>query len=297
MLEIHIISNRPKLDTFIRYFENVNIINSINITIKVLMLDYSEKKFQLKNNINVEYIKQKTFSKTTHMNQAWARNELLCHLNSDTKYVLFYDDWQRPDENLLIEHLKYLTKGYLVCGTKNDCDKDGQNCQADARNVNVLAQCGYGYWWTANASASVNAILKVNGFDNRYNGGSAGEDYDMAMRIERLGQKILYNPKALSYHYSHDHLSDTGRIDGTAHRQGHNLSPYKNIPEYEHNGDWDLMESDQFELWWEGSIKYWKCKICGEIGILDSIQVYYFNRDHSIIEVENGLKEVKKELK
>lgn len=293
MIEIHIITNRPKLDEFVNFWSTVE--GPVSTSLKILMLDYSEKSFTLANGIEVEYIKQKTFPKTTFMNQAWARNELLLHVESPD-FILFYDDWQRPSKQLLLEHLKYLEKGYSVCGQKIDCDKNGQNCQLDSRNTGILRQCRYGYFWTANASCSYADILKVNGFDNYYNGGSAGEDYDMGMRIEQLGSKFLYNPKALSYHYSHDHLRNTGRIGGTAHKQGHNLSPYKNIPEYNHFGDWNLMESEQFELWWDGPIKCWKCKKCGEIGICDSIQVYKYNLENNIIKVTHGLQEVRSKL-
>lgn len=298
VIEVHIISNRPLLDEFINKWNRVNIDGET--VIKVLSTSYDEKKFVLSNGIKVEYIKQKTFPKTTLMNQAWARNELLCY--TDSKYVLFFDDWQRPDVNILIEHLKCLKQGYMVCGKRLECDKDGNNCKEDVRLDLIckhgdIAICDYGQFWTCNASASLDDIVKVNGFDNRYNGGSGGEDYDMAMRISKSGVNTVYNTNAICYHDCHDHIGRkmTRRKDDE-HIHYHDLSPYKYLPEYKHLGDWNLMVSNDFEFWWEGPIKYFKCKHCGEIGILDSIQVYYYNRDNNVIKVENGLEQVRKNL-
>lgn len=295
IIEVHIISNRPLLDEFINKWNNINVDGKA--TIKVLTTNYDEKKFTLSNGIKVEYIKQKTFPKTTFMNQAWARNELLCHANSE--YILFFDDWQRPDQNILIEHLKYLRQGLVVCGKRFECDNNGNNCKDDERSNLIckhgnVVTCNYGQFWTCNASTKLSNITRVNGFDNRYNGGTAGEDYDMAMRISRLGVKIIYNANATCYHHCHDHIGS--RLKDNKYDHSHNLSPYKNIPEYGHYGDWNLTTSDDFELWWEGPIKYYKCKKCGIVGILDSIQVYYYNRDNNIIRVENGLEQVRNNL-
>lgn len=294
MIEIHLISNRPELDKFVKYWEKVKI--PCDTFIRVLMMSYNEQNFALENDIKVRYIKQKTFPQTTYMNHAWARNELLCYAEAPD-YILFFDDWQRPDVNILIEHIKFLEQGYMVCGQKIDCDKDGKNCKEDTRDAGSSPkECSYGWFWTANASAHFSDIVAVNGFDNRFNGGTAGEDYDLGMRMSFLGRKPIFNPEAISYHYHHDHINGTGRIGGTAHKHTHDLSPYKYLPEYGHYGDWNLMESDDFEFWWEDGIKYYKCKESGEVGILDSIQVYYLNRDKKITRVNSGLEQTRAEL-
>ncbi len=291
-IEVHIISNRPMLDEFINMWNNVKV--DTKVVIRVLTNDYPEKKFYLNNGIKVKYIRQKTFPKTTYMNQAWARNELLCHANS--KYILFFDDWQKPHHDILTEHLYYLKKNYAVCGRRLECDKDGNNCKEDGRFGDRDSRiCDYGQFWTCNASAILDNILKVNGFDNRYNGGTAGEDYDIGMRISRLGTKMIYNPGAIAYHCSHDHLKS--RLKDNIYDHSHNTSAYKYLPEYGHLGDWNLNVSKDFDFWWEGPIKYYKCKRCGIIGILDSMQVYYYNRDRNIIRTENGLENVRESLK
>lgn len=279
---MHIITNRPELDRFLRYWEDVKV--PAPTIIRVLMLDYEEQEFELQDGLRVVLHKQQTFPKTTFMNQAWARNELLTYLDDTSRFVLFFDDWQRPSERLLEEHLKYLKLGYGVCGRKIDCDKDGFNCEDDKRNRGILRVADYGMFWTANASAPCEHIERVNGFDNRYNGGTGGEDYDLALRMSRLGLKFVYNPEAISYHHNHDHLSPQ--------RPSHDLSEFKYLPEYRHYGDWQRMDSEQYEFWWDGPVKYFRCRKCGAVGIVDSIQVYQYNLRHNVIEVEHGLKEV-----
>lgn len=292
-LEVHVISNRPKLDEFIQYWGAVTLPN-INIVIKVLTVDYPEKQFTLNNGIGVQYIKQRTFPKTTYMCQAWARNELLCY-SENPDYVLFFDDWQRPDINILIEHIKFLEQGYMVCGQKIDCDKEGNNCKQDTRGGgSAPRECPYGWFWTANASAHFSDIIAVNGFDNRFNGGSAGEDYDCGMRMSFLGRKLMFNPRAIAYHYSHDHLTNDPKRKSKNNKPG--LSPYKYLPEYGHYGDWNLMEGGGFEFWWEDGIKYYRYKKSGEVGILDSMQVYHRNKDTKITRVNSGLEQTRDEL-
>lgn len=294
VIEVHTISNRPSLDEFIKMWNNVKV-NDVDgvsgeITIKVLTTKYDEKKFILSNNIKVEYIKQRTFPKTGYMNQAWARNELLCYANSE--FILFFDDWQKPDTNILIEHLKYLRQGYVVSGKRLECDKNGNNCRKDERDTNVGLKFNCpGYFYTCNASVSLKNVKNVNGFDNYFCGGTAGEDFDFGIRVARSGVKALYNPNAISYHYNHDDLPRDSKANPMC--DAHNLSPYKNIPEYKHYGDWNLMTSNEFDFWYEGPIKYYKCKKCGVIGILDSVQVYKFNTSHNITKVSNGLDQVR----
>jgi len=292
-IEIHMISNRPNLDEFVNMWNNVK--TDGKVVIRVLTTEYPQKKFYLDNGIKVKYIHQKTFPKTASTNHAWARNELLSYAKH--KYILFFDDWQKPHRNILIEHLHYLKKGYAICGRKLECDKNGNNCKESRKFKNEKPKkCKYNHFWTCNSSARLDDILKVNGFDNRYNGGSGGEDYDIGMRISRLGTEFIYNPNAIMHHYSHDHLTRTRKGSNNCQHY-HDLAAYKYIPRYGHLGDWNLMESKEYELWFEGPIKYYKCRDCGDIGILDSIQVYDYNRNNNIIRVENGLEQVRESLK
>src|SRR3972149_9736333 len=156
-IEIHMISNRPGLDEFINMWNNVN--TDDKVIIRVLTTFYPEKKFYLDNGIKVKYIQQKTFSKTTFSNHAWARNELLSHARYDN--ILFFDDWQKPHSDILVEHIHYLKKGYAVCGRRLECNKDGKDCKEDGRlGDGNPRKCNYGQFWTCNASARLDDILK-----------------------------------------------------------------------------------------------------------------------------------------
>ncbi len=277
------------LDEFVNKWADVKVDGET--ILKVLTTKYDEKQFTLNNGIRVEYIRQKTFAKTGYMNQAWARNELLC--GAEFEFILFFDDWQRPDPGILIEHLKYLRQGYIVSGKRIECDKNGENCKSDKRDTTGTIKLNSpDNFWTCNASIRYTDVVKVNGFDNCFCGGTGGEDFDFGIRVARSGVKAVYNPNAITYHYSHDEIpKSSSSLCGA-----HNLSPYKHIPDYKHYGSWELMTSNEFELWWEGPIKYYKCKKCGVIGILDSMQVFYYNRDNKVTRVTNGLEQVRERL-
>ena len=281
-LEVHIISNHPKLRYFLSFWKDVIFPPPFDVLIKVLSTS-EEFSSYLENGIKIEVLKQKSFPETTIMNQAWARNELLTH--ADSSYILFFDSFQVPDRNLIVEHLKYLKHGFAVCGQRIEYDERGNIKNDDPRNTGLLRFCSSGYFWTCNASCSLSDIQAVNGFDNRYNGGTGGEDYDLGMRIEHAARrKFLYNPNAIIHHYSHDTISSSDK------KCAHNLSPYKYIPEYGHFGDWNLMESKQFEFWLRDGFKYYKCRKCGQIGLVDSLQVSLWNKKHHITRVSWGLK-------
>jgi hypothetical protein len=294
-IEVDMISNRPDLDKFIQYWNDV-LVYGIDCTIKVLMLDYEEKKYVLNNGIRIEYIKQKLKPKTQFMNQSINRNELLCY--NTGKYVMFYDDWQKPEPHILFQHFEHLRLGRMVCGRRLECDKDGLNCKEDSRYRYgaVVRQCSSGgEFWTSNGSVGLENAIKVNGFDNKYAGGSGGEDVDFGQRIWRLGVPIFYNGNALCWHYNHDHLS---KVSEYTCGYSHITSEWKYIPEYKHFGKWENMDGgDKYEFWWDDGIKYYKCKKCGGIGILDSAQVRDFNFKNNVIRVDNGLEQVREELK
>jgi hypothetical protein len=132
-IEAHIISNSSELDIFLWMWESVNNYG-VDCTIKVLMLDYSKGNLFLTMKSRLKYIKQKTVpnTRTTSMNQSWYRNELLTYMKYP--FIMFYDDWQRPDQYILVRHLEFLKKGYIVSG-------------------NQVRQCSSGgEFWTCNAS-------------------------------------------------------------------------------------------------------------------------------------------------
>lgn len=62
----------------------------------------------------------------------------------------------------------------------------------------------WGWFWTCNASAPLDKIIEINGFDEEYDGGTAGEDMDLGMRLSRMGCRFIYNPGCKVWHMDHD---------------------------------------------------------------------------------------------
>lgn len=54
----------------------------------------------------------------------------------------------------------------------------------------------------ANMSFRKGLLVKVGGFNLNYCGNGYREETDMMVAIKRLGYKLMYNPKALVYHYA-----------------------------------------------------------------------------------------------
>ena len=298
MKELQVITatQKPELHKFLSYWKEVKGKAEILVLFEQ-HLPYDEEEKQISDNINARIIKQRTTLPIVNcMPQAWNRNELLTY--ADAKYVLFHDDWQIPAPDLVNEHLRYLRKGYYVCGRIIFRDKtDRYDVEIDHRNAGALRKCTYSWFWGCNSSCPLEDVLAVNGFDNYFNGGTSGEDCDLGMRMQRYSRhQFLYNPKAITKHISHVHLDTeksrmkrAGRIAGCPH----NLSPFEYIPEGGHFGDWNLMKSEQFEFFFHGGFKYYKCKYCGQVGITDSYAPWIYNRNHNIARCSWGMEEVK----
>jgi len=73
---------------------------------------------------------------------------------------------------------------------------------------------GFQSWMTINMKTKVDILsganmafrrhilLDVNGFDENFYGPSSGEDADLCLRIIQKGHNLVYDPTAVSYHYS-----------------------------------------------------------------------------------------------
>ena len=153
---------------------------------------------------------------------------------------------------------------------------------------NRIKEIDYAWFWTNNASVATNSILTVNGLDERYNGGTGGEDGGLGLSLHKLGMKFVYNPNALCYHIDHDEVPQAPKsIKRLYENQNinpekqyifgysdhlHDLSPFVNNPF--HDGDPNLMENEQFKCWRDTwNIKHYHCKLCGIEGICDSLEV------------------------
>ena len=64
---------------------------------------------------------------------------------------------------------------------------------SDTRGPNSKRDCGGGWFYTMNASAPLDKIVYVNGFDEIFDQTSE-EDIDLGLRLERAGCKFFYRP-------------------------------------------------------------------------------------------------------
>ena len=64
---------------------------------------------------------------------------------------------------------------------------------SDTRGPNSKRDCGGGWFYTMNASAPLEKIVEVNGFDEEYDLTSE-EDVDLGVRLERVRCKFFYRP-------------------------------------------------------------------------------------------------------
>jgi len=295
---INIVTNRyGGLDAQLYYFSQQTFKD-----FELVILDdlYDERKELIENlsnkyNLNIIYNKPKRSKKNVvTCLHALYRNEALIYSNGE--YIIFFDDYQIPIPTFVEEHLKYLNKNTGVVGQQillKAMDINNPNLhdikQLDPRNTeNKVKEAHYGHFWTNNCSAPLDRIVEVNGFDERFIGGTGGEDYDLGLRLTKIGVKLIYNPNALCYHIDHDSIKtkslairDFSKQDPISRSKfkvgecSHDVSPFVKNPY--HDGDLNLMENEQFVCWWEDNVKHYKCKYCGVEGITDSLLIYYDN--------------------
>ena len=65
---------------------------------------------------------------------------------------------------------------------------------SDTRGPTPIVDCSPGWFYTFNASAPLEKIIKVNGFDEEYDLTSE-EDIDLGLRLSRAGCKFWYRPE------------------------------------------------------------------------------------------------------
>lgn len=234
------------------------------------------------------------------------KNELFLH--AESKYFISFDGWQVVTPTFIEEHLKYLRRGYAVCGTRIEMTNNAQFYQPgdklnlynlDPRDVGMPYNCTGGLWYSCSASAKLEDALKVNGFDMRFCSGGGGEDQDMGLRLQKLGVKMMYNPNCVMYHLSHDvwksEYHNKARV-----RMGlpvrHNPHPFRASPwDVATNGDDDLLENDELKCFYDKwGIKRWVCKKCGASGIVESMHILNHNIQNNIIATPCGIGELKK---
>lgn len=235
------------------------------------------------------------------MRHALYKNELLFH--AESQYILLWDAWQIPGDELLAEHIKYLDQGYGVAGGRIECKNRAISWQVgeqlivhneDARNNagTIQSNIGGNNWWNCNSSAPLDILVnKCNGFDMRFCGGSSGEDCDAGLRLTKAGLSIIYNPHAQMYHTDHDDWKTK-----TKKFCSHDTFKFRNSMSWDPatSGDDALMENDKIVCWYDKwGLKRWRCKECETEGLVDSVHLLDHNAKNNIIMTPCGLNELK----
>lgn len=226
-------------------------------------------------------------------------------------YIVFFDALQIPSENLIEEHLKYLNKGFSVIGSRIELVNKAEDWKvgdkyiidkSDSRDSGILRRINGGNHWDCNASCKYDDMVKINGYDMTFGGGGGGEDVDKGIRLERLGSKFVFNPLATMFHPNHDRV----KVTYASTRRTRELEPTYHFPYHFRSSPWDpstngddnLLEDEYLKCYYdERGIKRWRCKRCGEEGIVDSMHILQYNEKHTVTVSPFGLTHLKKWLK
>lgn len=280
--------------------------------------------------LNLIYEKPRKLRRKVSIDHPSMRNDALVYANGEL--IVFFDDYEIPRQELLMEHWKMYQNGYCCQGRQMYIEAtDFENAteykilKSDPWHLgDQMKKLPPTTFYTHNCSAPMKEILKVNGFDERYNSGTGGEDYDLGARLGRAGNKFIYNPQALCYHMEHSgigiypatpdvcgHIYDAKTkkaflekyptmsekdiewitwedIEKYANndykRNGPKYGNHDRSPIYKHPNFTGTFKTETLETWDERGLIFCKCKICGWEGIIDSIPLFHWNTEHNIIE-------------
>ena len=227
----------------------------------------------------------------TELTHATNRNEALNHSRGEV--IIFFDDYQQPAPNFVETHVKYCRYQTAVA----------------VRQVSYFYRPGvdYGVWdapvtealehddfrnphghqiihnmdprclWTNSSSVHIGDLRNVIGFDERYNGGTGGEDGDLGLRLHRAGCHLLYTQDTHVRHIDHKHAASRSALDAIppcVDRAAcqHDRQPFT-VNQY-HTGDHSLVSSGTLHTYrGPDGVKYYVCANCGCLGVIDSIEV------------------------
>lgn len=255
----------------------------------------TSKKFRL----DIKHFPVQQLDYITELTHATNRN--LGVSKSNGEIIIFFDDYQMPSPNFVEEHVcrsgsKRMTVSSQLCYYFRDVDysiwasppKESFE-HIDYRNPEdklFIEQMDPRSFWTNNASANMSDLSAVGGFDERYNGGTGGEDGDIGARLAKTGCVLFYTAKCQTYHISHHHIKAIKVFDdipSTVNKTKciHDRSPFT-CNQYQ-TGDYNLTESGSLYTNRKNKIKYYICKNCGCVGVIDSIEVFnYSESTHNI---------------
>lgn len=168
-------------------------------------------------NINVSfpvsYIREKSSRWKGQRHQVCnARNTALIFVNG--QYVVHIDDCTKMPNDWIERHLIYLEKGYLVAGSwvgYQFITKDGQGiegCYGPEYRSTIVKEpneVDAGWFYGQNCSYPLEPVLDINGFDEILDGEIGQEDISLAIRLQRKGYRVIYDPTNMTEIYTSTH--------------------------------------------------------------------------------------------
>lgn len=140
----------------------------------------------------------------------------------------------------------------------------------------------FGWWWPNTCSITKEAILtKVGGYDVDLDGGTAGEDVALSMRMYRTGTRFFYDPSLITFHIvTENNDIETKQREDVCHdlKCARERSLFSDCAE--NTGDPTLMESDSLiaKRSFDG-YRYLNCKTCNWHGNVDSLEMHRRQRE------------------
>lgn len=139
--------------------------------------------------------------------RAMARNAGISH--ADGSVILFNDSDIIADPELLDAHLRHhrAQRGIAVVGWEvqvrsfQDYEyKREHPAQRGSLHPSSRTRLTWLYFLTGNASARRDDLLRVGCFDESFTG-YGHEDLELGYRLQKAGIRILYEPRAINYHW------------------------------------------------------------------------------------------------
>lgn len=129
--------------------------------------------------------------------------------------ILFVDDDIKADTNLLTKHVKNYSEP-KVGGVAGRVFSQDWTKGADVKPVGEVLPNGeiilnffsnlkqeVDVVMGGNASWRKEVFEKAGGFDPNFIGNAMREEADLSLRVKRLGYKIVFEPRAIIYHFEH----------------------------------------------------------------------------------------------
>lgn len=164
--------------------------------------------------------------------QRRTKRDWSCHNNARNtgialargQHIILLDDCSIVDELWLLWHTRAAKRGVAAAGsfcsyntakiesgiiTSGDLPPIGHDSRGS-----TISKCSGAWLWGLGASFPLSYALRVNGYDEKYDGQGGSDDCDFGVRIERAGCQIVYMPMCLVFQVLTNHEGICGMGKG-----------------------------------------------------------------------------------